>query len=87
MYYMTLVNKADSTRKAHCSIIIEDAIALNDIWVVEGKNGLFVSFPQRPYEDRESGETKYASIYAPITKEARQALTDAVLEEYSKMTA
>lgn len=58
---MTLVNKADSTRKAHCSIIIEDAIALNDIWVVEGKNGLFVSFPQRPYEDRESGETKYAS--------------------------
>lgn len=79
---MRLVKNPESTRKAYASVVIEDAIVLNDIAVVEGKNGLFASMPQRSYES--GGETKYTNIYNPITKEARDELVGAVLGAYEK---
>lgn len=82
---MKLINKEDSNCMAHCSVIIEDAIAINDIWVMDGKKGVFVSFPQRPYMDGE--ETKYTNIVAPITKEAREELTLAILKAYDEAVA
>lgn len=80
---LRLVKNQESARKAYASVVIEDGIALNDLAVVEGKNGLFVSMPQRQYTD-ESGATKYTNIYNPITKEARDELMSAVLGAYEK---
>ena len=79
---MRLVKNPESARKAYASVVIEDAIVLNDIVVVEGKNGLFASMPQRQYT--EGGETKYANIFNPITKEARDDLVGAILAAYEK---
>ena len=77
-----MVENPESARKAFCSVVIEEAIVLNDIAIVEGKNGLFASMPQRSYT--KDGETKYTSIYNPITKEAREELLSAVLGAYEK---
>lgn len=77
-----LVKNPESSRKAYASVVVEDAIVLNDIVVVEGKNGLFTSMPQRKYT--EGGEDKYANIFNPITKEARDELVGAVLAAYEK---
>ena len=79
---MRLVANKESARKAYCSVVIDDAIVLNDMVVVEGSKGLFVSMPQRSYE--KDGETKYSNIYNPITKEAREEILNAVLGAYEK---
>lgn len=80
---MRLMENVASNAKAHCSIVIENAIAINDIWVMDGKNGLFVVFPQRPYT-AENGEAKYANVVAPISKEARASLQTAIINAYQE---
>ncbi len=78
-----LVKNPESARKAYASVVIDDSIVLNDIAIVQSKDGaLFASMPQRSYES--GGETKYANIYNPITKEARDDLVAAVLGAYEK---
>lgn len=77
---MKLAKNENANYLAHCSIVIEDAIAINDIWIVDTKNGVRVNFPQRPYE--KEGKIEYASIVAPITKEAREELTSVILAAY-----
>ena len=66
------------TLKAFASVTINGAFAVNDLKVVEGKNGLFVSMPSKKV-----GED-YKDIFHPITKEARDELLEAVLEAYNK---
>lgn len=79
---MKLMKNSNSMRKAYAAVVINDCIRLNDVVVVEGKKGLFVSMPQRQYE--KDGEVKYTNVYNPITKEARQEFITAVLEAYQK---
>ena len=79
---MKVVKNFESARKAYAAVVIDNCIRLNDVVVVEGKKGLFVSMPQRQYE--KDGEVKYTNVYNPITKEARQELITAVLEAYQK---
>lgn len=65
------------------SVTLGNAIALNDLRVVDGNKGLFVAFPQRPYETKDEG-TKYAAIYCPISKVQHEVISDAVLTEWDK---
>jgi stage V sporulation protein G len=61
--------------KAFVSIKYHD-IVLTGMKIVEGQNGPFVAMPsQKAKED-------YRDIYFPVTKEARQAINDAVLAQY-----
>lgn len=78
-----LVENPESARKGYCSVVLEDAIVLNDICIMSGKNGLFVAMPQRSYKDSK-GDTQYSNIYNPITKEAREELVAVVLAAYEK---
>ena len=71
------LSKKDSNLKAFASITIEDAVCITGIRIVEGKLGLFVSMPQS-----KDNEGEYHDVAFPITKEAREAIQDAVLDEY-----
>lgn len=82
---LRLSKKENTNSLAHCSIVIEDAIAINDIWIVDTKNGIRVNFPQRPYE--KDGQIEYASVVAPISKEAREELTLLILQAYDEAVA
>ena len=71
-----LSNK-DSNLKAFASITLDDAVCITGIRIVEGKNGVFMSMPQSKDNDGE-----YHDVAFPITKDAREAIQDAVLDEY-----
>ncbi|MBQ3905396.1 MAG: SpoVG family protein [Lachnospiraceae bacterium] len=62
--------------KGVCSVTIGGEFAVKNVRLVEGSNGLFVAMPSY-----KSGD-EYRDIFFPVTKEARQALQEAVIGEY-----
>ena len=67
-----------SNTVAFASVTINDMIAINGIRVVSGEKGLFAAMPQTKDSNGE-----YRDIAFPVTKELRQQLNKAVLDEYS----
>lgn len=65
--------------KAMASVVLNDCICINDIRVLEGKEGLFISMPSRK---KENGQFK--DIVHPINSETREKIQKAILEEYNK---
>ena len=66
------------TTVAFASVTINDMIAINGIQVVNGKNGLFAAMPQT-----KDDKGDYRDIAFPVTKELRQQLNKAILDEYA----
>ena len=56
---------------------IEDAFVVQNISIVEGKNGLFVSMPAY-----KTGKGDYQDIAFPISKEFREKLYSSILDTY-----
>lgn len=76
---MTLLDSENSKAKAICTVVLNDEIALHGIKVVEGKNGLFVSLPQR----KNDFNNEYEDIFFPTTAQAREQINNAVMERYN----
>lgn len=74
------VKKGD-TLKAFAAITFDEAFVVKGLKVIEGKKGLFVAMPST--EGRKKGEY-FDSVY-PITKELRESINDAVIEEYEAL--
>ncbi len=68
----------DSKTKAFVDIAIGDFV-VKGLRVLEGKKGLFLGMPQEKSKDG-----KWYSSFYPITEEAKQSLSDAVLAAYQK---
>lgn len=58
---MTKINKEGSKTKAFFSIETKNFI-INDVKLIEGQKGIFVSFPSREYIDKKTGQKKYQPI-------------------------
>ena len=71
------INK-ESTIKALATVTIDDAIAIHNIKIIEGKNGLFIAMPSR------KSDKGFVDFVHPINTETRKILQDAVFEEYNK---
>lgn len=69
--------------KALASVTINNAIIIRGLRVMDGQESLFVSYPNDPFYKGED----FRSIVNPITREARVAIEDAVLEAYEKETS
>ena len=65
--------------KAFASVTLGGEYVINDLKVMDGSKGLWVSMPSKKGKD-----DKYNDIFFPITKKARQDLFDCVLAEYEK---
>ena len=76
-----IVDKPESTVKAYASVSFDGAFAVHGIKVCENEKGRFVSMPSTSYKDR-NGETKYSDTFHPISKGAREALNQSVLNAY-----
>ncbi len=70
----------EGNMKAVASITIDNEIAIHDIKIIEGENGLFIAMPSRKTADGE-----YRDIAHPISHEAREVLQTAILEAYEKV--
>ena len=63
--------------KAFASIVIDNAMAVHEIKVIEGENGLFIAMPSR-----RTSEGKFVDIAHPLNTETRNLIQMAVLEAY-----
>ena len=72
----------NSNLRAFASINIDDELVIKNLKVVEGKKGLFVSYPSEKGSDGEY----YDQVY-PLNKETRDYVEETILEAYEKEAA
>ena len=75
---ISLFEKQGSNLKAFVSITFDFCLAVKDLTVMTGKNGLFVKWPSKKV-----GE-EYQDIIFPVNKEFRLQVQDRVLTDYEQ---
>ena len=73
------IEKEGSRMKGRASVLIDDGLAIHNIRIIEGKDGLFIAMPSRKNADGE-----YHDIAHPINAETRKMFEDAIFEAYNK---
>lgn len=73
------IEKENSRMKGIAEILLDDMIAIHDIRIISGDNGLFVVMPSR-----KTPTGDYRDIVHPISQEARDIIEKAIVEEYNK---
>lgn len=66
--------------RAFVSIVLDACFMVNDIKVIRGKDGLFISMPSRK---KKNGEFK--DVAHPLNNETRRAIEVRVLDEYERV--
>ena len=65
--------------KAYASIVLDACCIINDLKIIEGKRGLFISMPSRR---RKRGG--YRDVAHPLNNETRRMIEECVLAEYQQ---
>jgi len=63
--------------KAFADIVVGDSFLIKGMRVIEGKGGIFIGMPQKIGKDGKW----YPNVF-PVTKEAKEALAETVMEAY-----
>jgi len=71
---------ADDKLKAFVSVVIDHCFMVNDIKIIEGRDGRFISMPSRR---RRNG--KFKDIAHPLNTETRQMLEQEILREFERI--
>ena len=66
--------------KGVASITIDDCFIITGITIMNGKNGLFISMP-----NKKNAKGEYKDICYPLNAETRKQITDIILAEYNKL--
>lgn len=78
------LDKEGSNVKAIGQIYIADCFVINNVNVIEGKKGLFVTMPSyKTKKVDEAGKAVYQDICYPVTKDFRDKLFSASLDVYT----
>jgi len=80
-----MVNKEDSAIKAYASVTMDGMFAVHGLRVIETEKGRFVNMPSTSYTDKD-GNKQYSDTFHAITKSARTAVNQAVLNAYVQQT-
>ena len=76
-----------SRMKGRASVLIDDGLAIHNIRIIEGKNGLFIAKPSTSREvENEDGEivTVHRDTVHPINPEVRAMFEEAILKAYNE---
>ena len=74
-----IVNKEKESKiKAFVSIILDDCIIIHNLKLVEGKQRLFLQFPDRKLKGR------FVNVIHPLTTEFREELEKIIIDELHK---
>lgn len=71
------IEKEDSKVKGYATVIIDDTIAIHNIRIIDGNNGLFVAMPSKKGDDE-----KYYDIVHPITNDIRNQIYEVIINAY-----
>lgn len=66
--------------RAFVSIVFDNCFMVNDIKVIQGKDGLFISMPSRK---KRNG--KFKDVAHPLNNETRKMLEEKILSEYDRV--
>lgn len=66
--------------KAFVSIVFDQSFMVNDIKIIQGRDGLFISMPSRK---KKNGEFK--DVAHPLNNETRRVIEEKVLAEYDRV--
>ena len=72
----------DEKLKAFVSIVFDRCFMVNDIKIIRGKDGLFISMPSRK---KRNGEFK--DVAHPLNQETRSRVEERILAEYEAVLA
>lgn len=73
-------NEKEGTLKAVASVVIDNAIVIHHIKILDSGKGLFISMPSR------KSDQGFIDFVHPINQEARNILQNAIIEAYGKVT-
>ena len=74
-----------SNLKGLARIYLEDCFVINNVSLLQGKNGLFVAMPSyKTKQTDEQGKSIYQDICFPVTKEFREQLYRAVRKSFEE---
>jgi len=76
-----------SHMKGRASVVIDNGLAIHNIRIIEGKNGLFIAMPSTSREvENEEGETVtvHRDIVHPINQEVRTMFEEKILKAYEE---
>ena len=76
-----------SHTKGRASVVIDNGLAIHNIRIIEGKNGLFIAMPSTSREvENEEGETVtvHRDIVHPINQEIRTMFEEQILKAYEE---
>lgn len=73
---LKLNKKEDSIIKAFLTLVLDDNLAIHNLRIIEGKDRLFVSFPDQKIKE------KFVDIVHPINSEFREYIESEILKEY-----
>lgn len=64
--------------RALAMVVLNDQLVIRGLRVMDGENGLFVSYPVDPFFKGDD----YRSVCHPITRQLREHIENCVLEKY-----
>ena len=76
-----MVNNQYSSTKAFASVTLDGMFAVHGLRVMVNEKGRFVIMPSTSYKDK-NGNTQYNDTFQALTKSAREAINQAVLNAY-----
>lgn len=75
-------NTSNSKTKAFVTLTLDDTLVIKGLSLVEGSNGLFLSFPSKKGKDNKY----YDDVYS-LDKEWTKLLTDACIKKYNELNS
>ena len=82
----TTLEKSDSKVKGLARMYINDCFVINNISLIEGKNGLFVSMPSYKTNQKDAqGKAIYQDLVYPVTKEFREKMIGEIKSAYEQV--
>jgi stage V sporulation protein G len=72
-----------ATVKAMATVVLNDQLIIRGLRVINGSNGLFVSYPVDPFNKGHD----FRTICNPITRQLREHIENCVLEKYQAAIA
>src|SRR5687767_13723432 len=79
---VTIFPIQDEKVKAVVSIVIDHSFMVNDIKIIQGRGGLFISMPSGKKKNCE-----FKDVAHPLNNETRRMIEDKVLGEYERILA
>lgn len=76
--HISIRRKNQANLKAICSVNFDNILVVHGIRLVDGKDGLFLSFPAVIRDD------KFLDIVHPIDTDFRKQITKAIIDKYNE---